>query len=66
MSKGLNLRVLAEGVENKAQLSFLKDQGCDEIQGYYFSRPLTAEDAEEMQREGMDLKIEEQCAVGAR
>ncbi|MGA9671647.1 MAG: EAL domain-containing protein [Terracidiphilus sp.] len=45
MSKGLNLKVLAEGVENKAQLSFLRNQGCDEFQGYYFSRPLKVEDA---------------------
>lgn len=45
MSKGLNLKVLAEGVENIAQLSFLRSQGCDEFQGYYFSRPLQVEDA---------------------
>ena len=44
MAKSLNLRVIAEGVENEAQLSFLRKQGCDEMQGYYFSKPLTAEE----------------------
>jgi EAL domain-containing protein (putative c-di-GMP-specific phosphodiesterase class I) len=34
---------LAEGVENKDQLELLRTLGCDEIQGYYFSRPVEAE-----------------------
>ncbi|MBI2380547.1 MAG: EAL domain-containing protein [Gammaproteobacteria bacterium] len=46
----LNLRVVAEGVENLNQLEFLKARGCDEIQGYYFSRPLDAEACEEFLR----------------
>lgn len=40
----LDLKVIAEGVENIAQLDFLRIRGCDEVQGYYFSRPLGAED----------------------
>jgi diguanylate cyclase (GGDEF)-like protein/PAS domain S-box-containing protein len=44
MAKSLNLKVLAEGVETEAQMSFLRERGCDEIQGYYFSRPLAAGD----------------------
>jgi EAL domain-containing protein (putative c-di-GMP-specific phosphodiesterase class I) len=42
MAKTLNLRVLAEGVEDEAQMSFLRAHRCDEIQGYYFSHPLLA------------------------
>lgn len=38
----LNLRVIAEGVETQAQLDFLRIRGCDEIQGYYYARPMPA------------------------
>jgi len=40
----LNLKVIAEGVESQDQLNFLIQQNCDEIQGFYFSGPLTAEE----------------------
>ena len=40
MGKSLNLRVIAEGVENESQMAFLRAHGCDEIQGYYSSKPL--------------------------
>jgi len=44
MAKSLNLKVIAEGVENEAQMSFLRIHQCDEIQGYYFSKPLAVDD----------------------
>jgi EAL domain-containing protein (putative c-di-GMP-specific phosphodiesterase class I) len=43
MAKGLKLKVIAEGVENEAQMSFLRSHHCDEIQGYYFSKPLAVD-----------------------
>jgi diguanylate cyclase (GGDEF)-like protein/PAS domain S-box-containing protein len=45
MAKSLRLKVIAEGVENEAQMSFLRKHQCDEIQGYYFSKPLSPEQA---------------------
>ena len=44
MSAALGLRTIAEGVETREQLEILKKLGCHEIQGYYFSPPLPAED----------------------
>ncbi len=43
MAKTLNLKVIAEGVETEAQMSFLRAHHCDEIQGYYFSKPLSVD-----------------------
>ena len=51
MAKALRLRVIAEGVENAAQLEFLRDAGCDEIQGYWFSRPIPADPFAQLLRE---------------
>lgn len=45
MAHSLNLRVVAEGVETKAQWNLLKAMGCDLIQGYYLARPMPATDA---------------------
>lgn len=46
MGKNLGYKVIAEGVENQYQLQVLKDNGCDEVQGYYFSKPLMPEKLE--------------------
>ncbi|WP_141104193.1 putative bifunctional diguanylate cyclase/phosphodiesterase, partial [Noviherbaspirillum denitrificans] len=46
MAKSLKQRVIAEGVETEAQYDFLRDQGCDEVQGFYISVPLAAAEFE--------------------
>jgi diguanylate cyclase (GGDEF)-like protein len=46
----LGLGVVAEGVETKAQMDFLRDKGCNEVQGYFIGRPMSAADAEAMLR----------------
>lgn len=46
MAHKLDIKVIAEGVENETQLNILKAQGIDGIQGYYYSRPLTIEGCE--------------------
>jgi diguanylate cyclase (GGDEF)-like protein/PAS domain S-box-containing protein len=43
LGRSLHLRVIAEGVETSEDLAFLRDHKCDEAQGYYFSRPVPAE-----------------------
>jgi diguanylate cyclase (GGDEF)-like protein/PAS domain S-box-containing protein len=47
LGHNLNLRVIAEGIETEGQLSYLRHQGCDEMQGFYFSKPLPAKDLEQ-------------------
>lgn len=44
MANALKINVVAEGVEYKSQYTFLKQKGCDLIQGYYFSKPLSIEE----------------------
>ena len=48
MAHSLHLKVIAEGVEHEAQMSFLRQHRCDEIQGHYFSKPLSADKAASM------------------
>jgi diguanylate cyclase (GGDEF)-like protein/PAS domain S-box-containing protein len=52
LGQKLNMRVIAEGVENDEQLAFLRDNQCDEIQGYHFSRPIKPGAIEELLRRG--------------
>ncbi|MES1988617.1 MAG: EAL domain-containing protein [Pseudomonadota bacterium] len=51
MSKSLGLQTIAEGVETIEQLTYLRAQGCDEVQGYYYSKPMAIEQLEQYFRE---------------
>lgn len=51
MGKALGLKTIAEGVETKAQLNVLQSLGCDEMQGYYMAKPMTASDFPEFLQE---------------
>jgi diguanylate cyclase (GGDEF)-like protein/PAS domain S-box-containing protein len=55
MAHSLKLQVIAEGVEKEAQLAYLRRHGCDEMQGYYFSRPVPEDEFELMLRGGKYL-----------
>ena len=55
MAHSLNLSVLAEGVETEGQLAKRLEEGCDEVQGYLFSRPVAAEDFEKLLKHGVDV-----------
>lgn len=56
MAHSLGLHTIAEGVETIEQLDYLRAQGCDEIQGYYYSKPLPAEQFEHLCRSGEYLE----------
>jgi diguanylate cyclase len=47
MAEGMNMKVIAEGVETEVQLAFLKEKQCNEVQGYLLSKPLLAKQIEE-------------------
>ena len=53
LSKGLNVDLVAEGCEVPAHLKFLQDHGCNAVQGFYFSKPVPANEFEAMLRAGM-------------
>jgi EAL domain-containing protein (putative c-di-GMP-specific phosphodiesterase class I) len=57
MGRSLNLRVVAEGVETQEELAFLQAHECDEAQGYYFSRPVAAQQFAELLQSGAPATI---------
>ena len=58
LSKELGMKVLSEGVENEEELHLVRAMGCDLIQGYYYSRPLRAEDFSKLLRDAESAKLE--------
>ena len=56
LAHSLKLKVIAEGVETEDQLNFLSSHSCDEIQGYYFAKPVAPAELEAMLREDWRLK----------
>ena len=57
LAHSLGQKVIAEGVETEAQLDFMRDHGCEAIQGYYFSKPLTVGSFTELLRSGRGLPV---------
>ena len=58
LAHSLRLQVIAEGVETEAQLTYLREHDCDQIQGYFFSRPVTADALTVMLEEGKCLPVQ--------
>ena len=56
IAKDLQVKVIAEGVETEKQMKFIKDNGCDYIQGYYFSKPLPPEEFEKLIEKEISIK----------
>jgi len=57
MSKALGLQIVAEGIENEGQISFLKEIGCNYGQGYYFSKPVPASDFDRLEQNGLRFLV---------
>jgi EAL domain-containing protein (putative c-di-GMP-specific phosphodiesterase class I)/CheY-like chemotaxis protein len=66
MAHSLGLNVIAEGVETQGQLEYLRSHGCDEMQGYFFSRPVPVGDFEQMLRSGRRLALSGQAGSRQR
>lgn len=54
MAKSLNLRTIAEGIETRDVLESLAEHGCDEAQGYFFSKPCPVSDFEKYLKNGLN------------
>lgn len=65
MAHSLHLRVLAEGVETEGQLAMLRARGCDQMQGYLFSKPLPPDEIAQLLREKRNLPVHMPASEGA-
>ena len=54
LAKSLNLKIIAEGVENKEQRDFIVENGCENIQGYYYSKPIPTDEIETLLKNGFN------------
>ena len=54
MGHDLKMKVVAEGVETEEQLQFLRENGCDEYQGYLFSPPVPADQIEQLLKQQLE------------
>ncbi|MDQ2696418.1 MAG: EAL domain-containing protein [Pseudomonadota bacterium] len=63
LGHSLHLKVIAEGVESEEHLRFLCAHGCDEMQGYYFSRPLPAEEITRLLWQNRDSPLARCCGA---
>jgi len=66
MARGLSLTVIAEGVETEGQFHYLRTLGCDEMQGYFFSRPVSAEEYATQLATGKRLELPDPAALDQR
>ena len=66
MSHKLGKTVLAEGVETEEQMHYLRRNGCDEMQGYFFSKPLPAPDISAMLHNGQTMNLYGESGTGTR
>lgn len=64
LAHGLDIRVVAEGVETAAQLAFLRHLHCDAMQGYYFSKPLSAEAFTALMHKRLSLSVTTEIVSG--
>jgi len=55
LAKSLRLKVIAEGVETAEHVTFLRKRRCDQMQGYFFSKPVSTEEFSQLLREGKNL-----------
>lgn len=60
LAKNLNMEVISEGVETEDQVNFLTEIDCAMVQGYYFAKPMTIKDFEELWNTDLDLKAKEE------
>ena len=63
LAKSLSMRTVAEGVEEKRQVEFLAEQGCDMIQGYFYAKPMPGSEYEQRMKDGVKSKEEAEAAT---